>query len=333
MSKQPLTGLMLAASLALSVLAGCQAPQMAGMPQGAQLAPAKQQAGTETSQTAALAMADEQEMEDYGYIADDAEAGSAYAVMAVGADPAASGEAAITADAGASAAAEPKRDAARARLSAEIRERLEARRAEIKAKIQARLDKRMIERGALQRALTRAPWVENADGTKTKTLEFSVTKTAGGKTMTKSSKMVRTVDADGVLVYSSTELSQATPSGMTRTATRTKTLQADGSYVVVFDATHAHADGRSRVAHWEKTIALAGEVTGTGSITFKNADGSTAKVVTLNFGGSEEENTAKAKDGTTGTTAEVTADVEGNVDAAVTDTDSGASAAVTVEAE
>lgn len=313
----PLVALMFTTAVALT---GCGSPLLASA--GVALAAAKQQAGAENAQSFSTAMADHQEMEDYGYLAEDAEAG--YALRAL----AGAAAAAMVAAEGVSASG------FRGPLSEDVRKRLTARHAELKALAQPRLNARMIEREALKRALARAPWVDNQDGTKTKTLEFSVTKTVGGKVATKAARLARTVNTSSrVLVSADTRIEQALPSGQSRTASRSKTLQPDGSYAIVFDTVHTQGSGATRTMHWEKTVGIEGALFGAGTLTFRDAAGAVLKTLTLGFGGTDARTVGRATDETTGTTTEITTDVEGRADATVKDDATGASASVAVAAD
>jgi hypothetical protein len=356
-------GLMLAATLSFGAVAGCQAPmQTAGAPAAAQ-----QQAAAATGQHAAQAMAEEQEMDYYGYIADGGGA-AAYAVQAVAsaspspsASPSASPSVSPSPSASGSPAASPTpkpvytprpipsftprvaptpRPGAstgpanaffKGKLPAEVKAKLEARQAALRAKAKARTDGMTAEKAAIDKATRSGRWVKNtADGTESQSIAFSFEKTVNGATFSRAVKMTRIRQSeDKTLVSATTEFS-STCDGVTRKATRAKTLQEDGSYQVVFHSEMTFKDGSKRTVDWTKTITADGAVSGTGTIVWT---GKTNKAVNLSFGGTEEAETAKTTDPETRTETTVTATAEGEAKAEVKDTTSGGTAEVAVESD
>jgi hypothetical protein len=334
--KKTVIGMMLATTVALGALAGCATPAQTAMP-GTQQAADKQQAGAQTSQTTAQAMAEEREMEHYGYLADEAEP-AGYNVMMVGQPKPKDGEMAITAETKAEAGKGAKAEAGKGgkarvdfkgKLKAEVKAKLDTRHAKLKAKAKGQLDKLKDEKDAINKAAKAAQWVDNGDGTETKAMSFSVEKTVNGQTSSRSIKMERTRKADDKTLVSAHSEFSTSHNGVTRTVVRDKALQEDGSYVVTFHSEMTFKDGSKRVADWNKTITADGAVSGTGTIVWT---GKTTKTVTIKFGGTEEAETATAADPTTGTTSNVTTTVEGGATAAVTDPTTGATTNVTVEA-
>jgi 5-hydroxyisourate hydrolase-like protein (transthyretin family) len=338
--KKTVIGMMLATTVALGALAGCATPAQTTMP-GTQQAAAKQQAGAQTSQTTAQAMAEEREMEHYGYLADEAEP-AGYNVMMVGQPKPKDGEMAITAettvDAGKGAKAETKAEATnggkarvdfKGKLKAEVKAKLDTRKAKLKAKAKGQLDKMKNEKDAIGKAAKAAQWVDNGDGTETKAMSFSVEKTVNGQTSSRSVKMERTRKTDDKTLVSAHSEFSTSHNGVTRTVVRDKALQEDGSYKVTFHSEMTFKDGSKRVADWNKTISADGAVSGTGTIVWT---GKMTKTVTIKFGGTEEAETATAADPTTGTTSNVTTTVEGGATAEVTDPATGATTNVTVDA-
>ncbi len=342
MSKNTLIGAMLATTVALSALVGCKAPSpvapggAANPPAGTQVgqkpgtvaapsmtgpAATKQQAAAQNGAEIASAMSEEREAEDYNALAE--EGASRYNIYAVGGPKAKPGEVAITGGATAEADATATTDAKvgkaglKGKLKAEVKAKLEARLTKLADKRKTRLAKHK-DGAKVKDAAAKAKWVDNGDGTQTKTIEFDVTKTANAKTMTRHRKMVRTVNIeDKALVKLSVEFSHTSPNGASHAMTRTKTLNEDGSYTVVFHSEIKHKDGSSRVADWTKTISAEGGVTGTGKIEWKDAAGAVKKTSAITLGGNEEEETATSTEG--GTTTTVEAPIDGEIEAEVKD--------------
>jgi hypothetical protein len=181
-----------------------------------------------------------------------------------------------------------------AHIDAALKSKLEGRREGAKEKASKRL--RSDESKSLKDAAQKAGWVTNADGTKTKTIETDVTLTVNAKTTTRHVKMVRTLNADGVLSSEIHDFTETLADGANRTSHREKTLNADGSYTVVFTSTTTFADKSSRTAVWNKTIGADGGVTGTGTITWTDSAGAVTKTVKITLGGSEDEQAANPGD-------------------------------------
>jgi hypothetical protein len=357
MSNQTFVGALLATTVALSALVGCQTPATPAGAGGTQTqnpaatgqvgqkgtpvaAPAaagpatgKQAAGAQNGAELAAAMSEEREAEDYNAVA--SEDASRYEVFVVGQPKPEEGMVAITATGGAEAgagnggkgraavkvakdarAAAIEKGMLKGKLRAELKEKLQARATKLKAKFKARAEKRKDAVAKIKDQLGKVDWVDNGDGTKTKAIEFDVAATVGGKAVTKHRKMERVVNEDGTLVSMSVEFSHTAPNGAAHTMTRTKTLQEDGSYKVVFHSEIKLGNGATRVCDWEKTISVDGAVTGTGKIEWKNASGTVTKSVAVKLGGTEEEETATTTDD--GATTEVTAPVDGEIEAEVT---------------
>lgn len=352
-------GLMLAATLSFGAVAGCQAPmQTAGAP-----ATAQQQAAAATGQHAAQAMAEEQEMDYYGYIADGGGA-AAYAVQAIvsaspSASPSVSPSPSPSASGSPAASPTPKpvstprpipsftprvaptpRPGAstgpanaffKGKLPAEVKAKITERQAALRARAKARTDGMTAEKAAIEKSTRAGRWVKNtADGTESQSIAFSFDKTVNGATFSRAVKMTRIRQSeDKTLVSATTEFS-STRDGVTRKATRAKTLQEDGSYQVVFHSEMGFKDGSKRTVDWTKTISADGAVSGTGTIVWT---GKTNKAVNLSFGGTEEAETAKTTDPETRTETTVTATAEGEAKAQVKDTTSGGTAEVAVASD
>jgi hypothetical protein len=310
-------GLMLSATVAMAAMVGCQSPASMGTAPG-QTATTQQQATAQDSQATAQAMGEERETDNYGYLADDAEAASAgYAVFAAGGPKAPTGKGGVKA-------------AVKTRLKADVKAKVDARRATLKAKAKGALDKLAHEKDKIQKAAKAAAWVDNGDGTESKTLEFSVEKTVNGQASTRVAKMVRTrTTEDKALVSAHYELTHS-QNGITRSVVRDKVLQEDGSYQVTFHSEMTFKDGSTRVADFSKTITADGAVTGTGTIAWT---GKMTKTVTVTFGGTEEAETATTADPAAGATSTVTTTADGTATATTTDTATGTTATTTVTAD
>lgn len=162
-----------------------------------------------------------------------------------------------------------------------------------KKSVQARLGKLSNDREKMKGALGKADWVDNGDGTKTKTVEFDVNKTINGKSLVRKAKLVRTINADKQVVSMSAEFEQSLPGGLSRKSARTKVLQADGSYQVSFDSSVTLPNGFTHVVEWDKVIAVDGTVTGTGTHITLDADGNEVKKVSLTMSGRDAAPEAK----------------------------------------
>lgn len=225
------------------------------------------------------------------------------------------------------------RAAAKVRLQAETKAKLEARRGALRERLRARLDKLADARGRIKEAFRQAAWVTNTDGSRTKTLIFDVVKTVDGKQSVRKAKLVRTVDAEGLLVAASVDFRQSFPNGLSRVSSRTKVLQADGSYKVVFHAELTLPSGKTRVTDWQKTIAASGAVTGSGTIATETEDGEVTGSLPVELGGSEEAPSAITSDPASEVEAEVAIDPEGEVSAEATAGDESTGVVLAPEAD
>lgn len=296
---------LLASSVGLALLAGCQAPSPTGARPGQSMPAGQAQEPAAASAQTAEAMAEEREMDDYAYAVDEGGA-AAYQLAAAG----------DRTKAGARAdAASGIRAQAKANVRAEVRAKLKERLAKVKAKAKARVD-RLKEAAKLREVGKSAAWVAGEDGTETQTIATSVEKTVNGTTFVRSVSMVRVRRTDDkVLVSAKTEFKHTLPNGASRTSTREKALQEDGSYKIVFHSEQTLPNGTKRVADWEKTISADGVVSGTGTIVVTLADG-TVKTTTITLKGTEEAPAADAS-ATGGATATVTVPVDGEPEASV----------------
>lgn len=354
MLRSNVLGLTLAATLALTASAGCKL-QSPSMPSGtgtnvsdsgqSGAAPAQTQAAaTET----AAAMGEEREMDTYGAAADGAEGAAAYVLAMLGQPSPPPGGFAATATGGGKLGAKPVKAGAKARVKIQVKravagKRLEAKAAiaaAVKAKLEARQGKmqqrlrarvaELKERGRIEEAFKKVAWVaDEAAGTESKTVSFDVTKTVNGASVSRAVSMtrVRRIE-DKVLLSATIEFKNEFGNGNSRTATRTKTLQEDGSYLVVFKSTQAFKDGTTRVVDWSKTISADGQVSGGGTITVKGPKGE--RVTNVSFSGTEEAPEASAQAEGAEDAATVTVPAEGEATATTTD---GETVAVDAAAE
>ena len=318
----PLSRIALATTMALTGLVGCATPNATTMQ-----APSVDQGATADAKASARAeQADERDMEDYGLTTDESSA-ARYALMDEGDDDgedgedddetepeaaefeaesdqqatddddaeaerpgrSGAGEAAKDARKAAKDADKAFRQAFKAALKAEIKAKVKGRHAEKKEKSKARRALHKGEHDAIAKASRDAAWVDNGDGTKTKTFETTVTRTVNGETMTRHVLMVRTMNADGIVIADHTEFSQTLPNGVSKLSVRDKSLQADGTYKATYHAEMTFEDGTKRVTDWSKTIGADGSVTGTGTITWTDQAGAVVKTVTVTLGGTEDD--------------------------------------------
>lgn len=321
-----------------------------------QFSPAKQQAAAQNSQATADAMNDEQDMNAYDAMASE-DAAAMYSVFVVGAPAPAEGMVGITAALDGEVKAETGTKGrspllGQQRLSdkqkeavkkvvkekaklVELKKKQDERRVKQQEQLAKRLDKMKDVRGKMKDAF-KGGWVAgDEEGTEKKTHSFSATKTVNGKTMSRSVEMIRVRSKETkALLSAHVSFSQELPNGLTRTSTRDKVLQEDGSYLVTFHSELTLAGGAKRVVDWTKTIAADGSVTGTGTIVWTGKDGKTStKTVTLAISGKEEAETTTATDAATGTEAEVAVTAAGDTTAAVTDTEAKVEATVEVKAD
>ena len=125
-----------------------------------------------------------------------------------------------------------------------------------KEQLAKRLDKMKDVRDKMKGAF-KGGWVAgDEEGTEKKTHSFSATKTVNGKTFARSVEMVRVRSTETkALISAHVSFSQELGNGLTRTSTRDKVLQEDGSYLVTFHSELTLANGAKRVVDWTKTIA------------------------------------------------------------------------------
>jgi hypothetical protein len=187
-------------------------------------------------------------------------------------------------------------------LAADVRAKGKAHRDEAKAKAAKRVKPE--EADKLKDAAKKSPWVTNADGSKTKTIESDVSRTENGQTVTRHVKMVRTVNADGDLLSEVNDVSATLPNGGSRTAHREKTLNADGTYHVTFTMTLTNADKSTRTVNWDKTIGTDGSVSGKGTVSSTDKDGKATEPAEVELGGSDDAPTAADPAGSTVATAD-----------------------------
>ncbi len=198
-------------------------------------------------------------------------------------------------------------------------------------KLNMRLEKMQDARLAIRGKIKDAAWVDNGDGTASRTIEIDVKKAQNDKSFERKAKIVRTRRIeDKVLLLATAEFTQALPGGLTRTSTRSKTLNADGTYTIAFDSLITLPNGATRTAAWDKTIGVDGGCTGTGTLTWTDKDGKVIKTATIKLSGNEDEPIAKCEDPTTGGEAEVEVKADGTIDATIGD-DAGATAEVAID--
>lgn len=194
-------------------------------------------------------------------------------------------------------------------LRAEVQRKVLTRRA-VRAKV---LKAKLAHREDVRKAFKAVPWVDNGDGTKTKSVDYTMDVAANGKTFSRHVAGTITINAETkALILATGELSQQLPSGATLTASSEKALQADGSYLAKRQSVTTLAGGTSRTAEATRTIDTDGGVTGTGTITWKNAAGEVISTKTWTFAGNEDAETPEAVEAepVTGDEAEVEAPAE-----------------------
>lgn len=381
--KHNVFGLMLATSVALSTLAGCNMPMNAKLPTGSgtgmtqpssgmttgktggstvggslttgtnvkvvpTLAPAKQAAAVETTTATTAALQDAAELDAYDTMATQEDSAPAmYALISLNETATATTttsaeaddkDATATADATGTVAVKPTvkpvmrpGDAHKplgplfkGKLKDEVKKKLEQRQAQFNEKQKKQLDKMANDRDKMRGKIKNVKWVDNGDGTETKSFDFSVDKTVNGKTFARSVKMTRTRNKDSKdMLAVHAEFSQTEPSGLTRTSMRDKTWAEDGSAHATFHSEITLPNGTKRVADWDKTISVDGTVSGKGTITWTDKTGKVVKTVNVTLNGTDDATEAKATDDATKTETSVTASVDGTVTAEAKDDEKG----------
>ena len=285
MKSKEVLGFVLATSLALTTLAGCNVPGAAGANEGT--TPGAQQNGGQlnnegSSQTqapapgaardgAAEALAEEREMGDLDAVAWD-DAAAAYAVSTVGqTEP-----------------HKPSKHAFMGKLHAEAHVNLKERTRKRASKAHER------HKGHAHKvrdAAKAAQWQDNGDGTESRTFMSDVSKTVNGKTMSRKVEIKhrRHIESKHP-IESHIKLETTLPNGSSRTSERTKTLSGeDGSHALTFASSLTLKNGATRVAAWNHSIAADGSVTGTGTISWAmKADMVNKAVVSVSMKGTEE---------------------------------------------
>ncbi|MEB3223248.1 MAG: hypothetical protein VKS61_14325 [Candidatus Sericytochromatia bacterium] len=227
----------------------------------------------------------ERDADDLDMLAD--EAPRSYAVMAAGAPGADSPLARL----------KQRLGALREDLAAKLGARRKARRELAKP----RLEKLRAVRADLKEAAAKAPWTDHGDGTRTQVITVPVpAPQQGTRTVTRTLRGTTLVELVATL-------DQAGPLGATAKLQRTKTLQADGSYLVVMHGEATGPKDGERLVDLTKTISADGAVTGTGTLTVKRG-GVVVKTIQLHVGGAEGAEVVKAHDGGATTTVTLPAD-------------------------
>lgn len=153
--------------------------------------------------------------------------------------------------------------------------------------------------------------VDNGDGTKTVTAVMEI----NHKNRTMKQIIERTFQiADNTVIRAKFHMEREQKNGLIVVRDRERTLQADGSYEVVFKSVLTRKDGKERTIEWKTIEAADGTVTGSGTI--QRFDGSTVTVTIV-----------RNEDGTTTTT---TVDSKAKVEAEITQPEGSTSAEVVV---
>ena len=176
-------------------------------------------------------------------------------------------------------------------LRADVKSKVLTRRA-----VRARVVKaKLAHREDVRKAFKAVPWVDNGDGTKTKSVDYSVNVTVGEKAYARHIAGTITINAETkALILATGELSQAMPNGATHEATSEKALQPDGGYLVTRHSLTTLKGGRTRTADATRTIDVEGAIQGTGTVTWKDAAGATISTKTWSFAGNEDTDAPEA---------------------------------------
>lgn len=141
----------------------------------------------------------------------------------------------------------------------------------------------------LKDAFKKATWVDNGDGTKSKSIDLTSTVAAGEKAFGRHLTGTITRDAEtDVLLKAEGALNQTLPSGATLVVNSARTLQADGSYSVVRHSLATLKGGRTRTADHTRTIGTDGQQQGQGTLTWKSPKGEVLVTRTWTFAGNED---------------------------------------------
>ena len=167
-------------------------------------------------------------------------------------------------------------------------------------KVKAVLHRRAVRQGVvkakgairedLKAAFKKVKWVDNGDGTKSKSIKLDTTATIDGVARARHLEGTITRDAEtNVLVKAEGSLDQQLASGATLVATSSRTLQDDGGYLVVRHSLATLKGGKTRTADHTRTIGTDGMLAGEGTVTWKNAAGTVLATRTWTFAGNEDE--------------------------------------------
>jgi hypothetical protein len=244
-------------------------------------------------------------MEGYNAAAAEADPSiSAYTVQDVVASSSATAAATATVAPTATTVPSPAVSAAPARqLTPAQLGKLKARQAAVHARQEKHLQAN--EKDSVRNLLASISWNKDANGT-TETKQATVTFTRtdnNGKTYTRNLSVLRTINITGhELVHAKNTINETFPAGGTHAVTWEKTLNADGSYSIVFTQDRKYANGPERTALWNKTEDANGNLSGTGTITWLDKNGKQVASETISFGGSDVTGSTVAPSGTpTGT--------------------------------
>ena len=176
-------------------------------------------------------------------------------------------------------------------LRAEVQRKVLVRSA-VRAKV---VQAKLAHRQDVRKAFKAVPWVDNGDGTQTKAVDYTVSVAASGKTFSRHLKGTITVNAETkALILATGELSQQRPGGASLTASSEKALQPDGGYLVTRSSVTTLKNGTSRTAAATRTIDLAGDIVGSGTITWKDAAGGVISTKSWTFTGNEDADAPEA---------------------------------------
>ncbi|PIQ25592.1 hypothetical protein COW64_14660 [bacterium (Candidatus Blackallbacteria) CG18_big_fil_WC_8_21_14_2_50_49_26] len=215
----------------------------------------------------------------------------------------------------AKAAMQQKKEKIEARV-AKVKDKLQAAKEVAKDKAQQMRRKNNIVRTSDKQTVT------NEDGSTTEIVKVSFENTKIGL---KRDTYISRTTMDGKLVSLDFKL-DATATNYTRSVHRTVTVNADGSRTVSVESTTTWKDGRKREVQRQHVVAADGSATGTGTITWTKADG-TSTTRNLTFGASAAgEVTSSCMDPATQTTVTVEESASSSASAEST-------ATVTVEAQ
>lgn len=157
--------------------------------------------------------------------------------------------------------------------------------------------RKLTETSALGSAVRAAKWATNPDGTLTKDVEVTLDKQINGQDASRHMLMEATVHpASNAFVHQQCHIDTTFANGTTRTIDREVVLVSDGGHTIDLTMVTTTPKGATRTVHWTKSVDLDGNVSGTGTLEVKDADGNTRRSASITLDGTEDTPSVRAED-------------------------------------